>query len=133
MAQGTFATAISCMDGRVIDPVTGWMRAQIGVDYVDMITEAGPDKLCVSGFEGMVESVRQRVLISTEQHGSRAVAVVAHHDCGGNPGPREMHVELISQSVQTLLSWNLGVRVLGLWVDEHGRVEVIEDHVASNR
>lgn len=130
MAQGTFATAINCMDGRVIDPVTRWMRAEIGVDYVDMITEAGPDKICACGIAERVESVRRRVLISTEKHGSRTVAVVAHYDCGGNPGPKEMHVDLVRQSVRTVRSWDLGVRILGLWVDEHGAVEVIEEHAA---
>jgi len=38
-----FATCLNCMDGRVQLPVIHWIKENYGVDYVDMITEAGMD------------------------------------------------------------------------------------------
>ena len=45
MGGKTFATAINCMDGRVQEQVTLLIKESTGVDYVDMITVAGPDKV----------------------------------------------------------------------------------------
>lgn len=41
----TFATALSCMDGRTKGPVRKWAKETFGVDYVDMITEPGMDNV----------------------------------------------------------------------------------------
>ena len=45
MAEITFATAINCIDGRTHLPVIDYMRGQFGVDFVDMVTEPGPNKI----------------------------------------------------------------------------------------
>jgi len=127
MATGTFATAINCMDGRVQLPVSEWMRTHLHVDYVDTITEPGPDKVMALGLPGQQESVRKRVGISVGAHGSRTVAIVGHHDCAGNPVSREAHRDQIRRASQVIQSWGLPVRVLGLWVDERWAVEVVCD------
>jgi len=44
-----FATAINCMDGRCQLPVIEWMKKRYGVEYVDMITEPGPDGVLAEG------------------------------------------------------------------------------------
>jgi hypothetical protein len=43
MSSGRFAAAINCMDGRAQLPVIEWLKRECGVDYVDTITEPGPD------------------------------------------------------------------------------------------
>ena len=45
MSHGKFGTAINCLDGRVQLPVSNWMKMQFHLDYIDMITEPGPDKI----------------------------------------------------------------------------------------
>ncbi len=127
MAKGLFVTAINCMDGRVQEPVSGWMKERFGADYVDMITEPGPDGILARGEPGQVESIRKRVDISVNGHGSRVVAVVGHYDCAGNPGPKEQHLEQIEKSVERIKSWGQPVRVLGLWVNENRQVELVYD------
>lgn len=130
MAQATFATAINCMDGRTQQPVTEWMKREFGVDYVDAITEPGADKALTTGPAAQVASIRSRVLISVDGHGSRNIAVVGHHDCAGNPVSKESHLEMTRKAVEVVASWGLSVRVLGLWVDEDWQVEVIADTVS---
>jgi len=123
MATGSFATAINCMDGRVQDPVSRWLKDNTGARYVDMITEPGADKLMADGSLSQREAIRAKVMISVNVHQSRTVAVVGHHDCAGNPVAKEEHLEHIRKAMATVMSWNLGVRVLGLWVNERWQVE----------
>jgi hypothetical protein len=40
-----FVMAINCMDGRVQLPVIEWLKKEYEADYVDMITEPGPNKI----------------------------------------------------------------------------------------
>jgi len=128
MATGTFVTAINCMDGRAILPVTEWMKQQFHVDYVDMITEAGPDKVLSKGNYDQVKSIKDRVLVSVEKHGSKVVAIVAHHDCAGNPVSKEEHLQHLQACIDTLNGWRLrDVRILALWLDELWVTEVIYD------
>lgn len=114
------------MDGRVQLPVIEWLRANLDVDYVDMVTEPGPDRLLTEGLPPAVESIRNRVLISVNVHKSGTVALVAHDDCAGNPVSKDEHLRMVRKGMETVRSWNLLVRVIGLWVSDRWEVEVVE-------
>jgi hypothetical protein len=125
--HGKFATAVNCMDGRVQLPVINWLRENLSVDYVDMITEPGPDKILAEGSAATQDSIKARVLISVNKHGSDTILVAAHHDCAGNPVARAQHEEHIRQSIIRIHSWNLPVkRIFGAWIGENWKVEIIE-------
>lgn len=128
MSQHTFATAINCMDGRAQQPVIDWIRASYGVDYVDMITEPGPDGILAQGLTQTVESIRSRVRISVEAHGSGLVALVGHHDCAGNPVPKEQHLRQIRGGVEVIRSWGFAAAVVGLWIGDDWKVALVEPH-----
>ncbi|MEX2621008.1 MAG: carbonic anhydrase [Egibacteraceae bacterium] len=49
LMPATFATAITCIHGRVHAPVTEWIRQRFGVDHVDLITAPGADAVCAYG------------------------------------------------------------------------------------
>jgi hypothetical protein len=125
MAEGKFGTAINCMDGRVQEPVIMWFKIKKGMDYVDAITEPGPIKLLADGDEAATESIRMRTMISVAKHGSGIVAVVGHHDCAGNPATREVQIDQIDKAIATVRSWELGVEVMGLFVNSMWTVEVV--------
>ena len=128
MADGRFVTVINCMDGRVQEPVSHWMKSRFDADYVDTITEPGPDGiLSGSSDETLTASIRRRVEISVNAHGSRVVAVVAHHDCAGNPVSITEHLEQLRRCVDSIRAWRLPVRVVGLWVNEKWQVELQQD------
>lgn len=120
MSEGKFATAINCMDGRTQLPVNSWMKKEYGVDYVDTITEPGPNKILAENSE--VESIRKRVLISVNKHGSKHIAIVGHYDCAGNPVDKPMQLGHIKNAIKTIESWGLKANVIGLWVDENWKV-----------
>jgi len=127
MEEKGFAVAINCMDGRVQAPVTEWVEDHFNVAFVDMITEPGADRVMALGPQGTVDSIKQKVMRSISRHGSRVVAVVGHHDCSANPIPEDEHQEYIRQAAERIVSWNLSVRVVGLWVNEKWHVERVVD------
>lgn len=125
MAEGTFVTAVNCMDGRVQRPVFDWLKEQYGVDYVDMVTEAGPNKVLLEGNPDQIQSVRSKIEVSLNAHGSKVIAIAGHHDCAGNPVPKDVKWEQTRESVQRLKSWYGDVEVIGLWVNENWEVEKV--------
>ncbi len=126
MAEGTFVTAINCMDGRVQLPVIEYLKNKFGVDYVDMITEPGPIKFLAENVDKItVESIRKRVEISVVKHGSKVVAIVGHDDCAGNPVDRATQVEQIRKSIELANSWDFAVQFLSLFVNKRWEVEEI--------
>jgi hypothetical protein len=126
VAEGTFATAINCMDGRVQTPVADWVKIHQHVEYVDMITEAGADGLMARGTQAQLESIKQRVLISVNTHHSGFVAVSGHFGCAGNPVDESQHIADIKAALGVLASWQLPIQMAGLWVNEWGYVTVID-------
>jgi carbonic anhydrase len=124
MSDKKFATAINCMDGRAQLPVIEYLKNKLGVDHVDMITEAGPVRILAENADAVaLDSIRKRVLVSLEKHHSQAIAVVGHHDCAGNPVVKEEQRRQIERSIAVVGSWRLGAETIGLWVDENWQVE----------
>lgn len=122
----SFCTAINCMDGRTQLPVNEFLRSTLGVDYVDTITEAGPVRILADEPDSRpTESILSRVGISVRKHGSENIAIVAHHDCAGNPAPEERQKEQLDLAVRFMAAHYPGVRVCGLWVDSSWRVSQV--------
>jgi len=126
MAQGKFGTAINCMDGRVQIPMISWMKEKFGLDFVDMITEAGPDKIVSEGDPQQVALVRDKVNISIEKHNSEIVVIMGHDDCGGNPVPKDRHLEQIKAAMQVIASWKFPVSIYGIWMDTDWKPQIID-------
>lgn len=122
-----FATAINCIDGRVQMPVFNWMDLHCQVQYVDMITEPGADKILVSGSQSDIYSIKRKIDVSISGHQSTAIAIVGHHDCLGNPVSREEHFDFIKRSISVIESWEYWVRLIGLYVNEWSAVDVVYD------
>ena len=121
-----FATAISCMDGRVQIPVVEYIKSKYAVNYVDMITEPGPNKILSENTDrALIESIKRRVTISAEVHNSKLIAIVGHYDCAGNPVDKETQLSHILASINTVKSWEFEAQVIGLWIDENWRVAII--------
>jgi len=124
--HGSFATAVNCMDGRVQLPVIHWLKDTYHVDYVDMITDPGPIKILSENTDiALIESIKKRVAISTDKHGSKNLAIVGDYDCAGNPVNKETQLSQLSRSIQLVRSWNNNISVIGLWVDEDWIVHTI--------
>ena len=127
MAHGRFGTAINCIDGRVQFPVANWMKKQFRLDYVDMITEPGPDKVLAHVQVHANHSIKAKAQISALAHGSTIIVIAGHDDCAGNPVERDQPLADINKAVQTIHSWNLPFeKVIGVWVNKDWKIEVID-------
>lgn len=126
MAEGKFGTCINCMDGRVQQPMIDWMKQKFGIDYVDMITEPGPDKIMAEGINPALESIKARTLISVNKHQSKVIVLVGHDDCAGNPVSKEEHIEHVRRGLRVIKNWQLKATIIGVWIGSDWRPEVID-------
>jgi hypothetical protein len=114
------------MDGRVQVPVMEFLKKKYGVDYVDMITEAGSNGiLAANRDQPIIDSIKRRVGISTIRHGSKHIAIVGHHDCAGNPVDKETHLAHVRSAIKVVKSWGVKAEVIGLWVDDKWKVSEV--------
>jgi len=123
----TFACAINCMDGRVQDAVKNYMQKTYGVDYVDMVTEPGPNKILASpelvtgladpANQAIIENIKKRVEISVGHHGSKVVAIVGHFGCAGNPAEKQEQITHLQKAKKTVEAFSLPAEIILLWVD----------------
>jgi hypothetical protein len=116
MNEKSFATSLSCIDGRVQLPMINWIKEKYSVDFVDTITAPGIDKVI---FDGDVESIRKSVMISISNHKSSHIVISGHFGCAGNPVSEDEHFIHIKKSVDIVNSWNLDADVIGVWIDEN--------------
>jgi len=124
----SFCTAINCMDGRVQLPVIKYLRRRFNTEYVDLITEPGPALILAKETNlDVFHSIFARVRISVYNHRSTALAVVAHHDCAGNPAPKEDQLLHLRDAVRRLRVRYPDIEVVALWVDEKWHVNELAE------
>ncbi len=121
-----FCTVINCMDGRVQLPVIHYLRKRWDAEYVDSITEPGPNLILAEHNDSpAAQSILNKIAISVEKHHSRGIAVVGHYDCAGNPAPKEDQIIHIQKAVRFLRRHNENLPVIGLWVDHNWEVHEV--------
>ncbi|NQV29269.1 MAG: hypothetical protein HQ508_00135 [Candidatus Marinimicrobia bacterium] len=121
-----FATVINCIDGRVQQPVNDWMKSKTGAEFIDVITEAGPDKIMASTSTAS-RLILKRILISRDLHKSKEIAIIAHADCAGNPVSKAIHLEHLRKAAKIIETWNLEMTIMTAWVGEDCQVQLISE------
>ena len=121
-----FGTAISCIDGRIQLPVLNWIKKNYSIDFVDIVTEPGPDKTLSEKNIDSIAQIKAKVLISINAHGSKLIVVSGHHDCAANPASKKIHLKQIRKSINIVISWKLSANVIGLWVNDQWKIEQIQ-------
>ncbi|KKL83540.1 hypothetical protein LCGC14_1973680, partial [marine sediment metagenome] len=125
--SGKFGTAINCIDGRTQAPVSDWIKENHSVDYVDVITEPGCDKVLLGVDYVKIEHIKSKLLISIKAHNSSLIVIAGHYDCAGNPVSKEEHLTQIKKSINIIKSWNFPVEVLGVWVNDQWKIEQVDE------
>jgi hypothetical protein len=117
------------MDGRVQIPVIAYLKERFKVDYVDVVSEPGPNKILAEGInQKLLESIWTRVEISLTKHDSLGIAVIGHHDCAGNPVAEPDQRDHTAAAVRRVRNRFGSVPVIGLWVDRNWEVsEIAQD------
>jgi len=118
----SFYTAINCMDGRVQLPVINYLTARFKVDHIDSVTEARPVLYLAEKINSeQTKSILRRTDISINNHKSTGIAVIAHHDCAGNPTDEQRQISQLVPDVNFLADRYPSKEIIGLW----GRFEPV--------
>lgn len=116
--KNTFACAINCMDGRVQDAVKNYMQKNYRVDFVDMITEPGPNKILAENTDiAVILDIKKCIDVSVNHHGSKVIAIAGHFGCAGNPTEKQEQVEHLKKAEQTVIDFGFDAEIILLWVD----------------
>ena len=122
-----FCTAINCMDGRVQLPVIKYLQKRFNVEYVDTITEGGPNLILSEGKnEILIQSIFDRVKISVEKHNSVGIAITGHYDCAKNPASESEQIRQIEKAIEVIKKQFGNMEIIGLWIDENWHVKELK-------
>lgn len=94
------------------------------MDFVDVITEPGSDKV-LGRLSDLDQQIRTKLEISISAHKSKMVFVSGHHECAAHPVSRDEHIADIKKAASKIDSWNLPVKVTGLWINDSWNVETV--------
>ncbi|MFI7549436.1 carbonic anhydrase [Micromonospora sediminimaris] len=109
-----FATLLSCIDGRIQRPLDEWVKRHLDVEYLDTITEPGPEALLATTGESRLDSLLDKVRVSQRAHGSATLVVAAHSDCAGNPVSVAEHHRQLRAGLSRLATRLPGTRILAV-------------------
>jgi hypothetical protein len=123
----TFGTVVNCTDGRVQYPVMNYLKKNYDFEFFDSANEAGPLRTLTKNSEKCrLITLKEQILTSVEEHDSRFIALVGHHDCTDNPGDRAFQEKQMDESLDYLQrSFGTGITYVGLYVNEKWEVEEI--------
>jgi len=120
-----FGTLINCIDGRVQYPVMDYLKNNYNIDYFDAANEAGPLlTLTKKTNRCRLISLKEQIISSIEEHDSRFIVLVGHHDCTDNPGDREFQEKQMDEALDYLQrAFGRDKTYVGLYVNEEWEVE----------
>lgn len=115
-----FATIFTCIDGRIQQPLNEWTRNHLDVEYIDTITEPGPEAVLAATGERCLEVLLEKVEISRRAHGSGTLVIAGHSDCAGNPVSDDEQRSQLKRSLDRLAERLPGTRILAVHADQCG-------------
>jgi len=119
----SFSTAVNCMDGRAQEPVINFMKKRFNCQWVDMITEPGPNLILAENENTpLTDSLFNRIDISVYKHLSNAIAVTGHYDCAGNPASETDQKNHLALAAEILRGKYQKTEIICLWLDENFQV-----------
>jgi hypothetical protein len=121
-----FGTTLTCIDGRIQRPLMDFLTTRFGVAHIDNLTKPGMIKHLTPAYDPVTTLIVEDLEISLKAHGSTQIAVVAHHDCAGNPVSDDQQKTQLGEAVAYFRRRYPGCDVIGVWLGENWAVEVFE-------
>lgn len=120
-------TVVNCMDGTIQLPVIEFAKRLWKVGWVDMITDAAPEKILFEAKEKeTILRIHQNIKTSLREQKTKHLAIVSHSGCDTNKAPNDKKVEMLHCVVGDLKKIYQDTNVIGIWIDEEGRILKIE-------
>lgn len=121
-----FATALTCIDGRIQRPVSDFLMTRFGAAHLDKVTRAGMVKHLTASYDPATNLIIEDLETSLDGHGSTQIALVAHHDCAGNPVSDDAQQSQLTEAVAHFRRRYPAIEVIGLWLGENWAISVVE-------
>lgn len=82
------------------------------------------------GFIPNKVSIKSKVEISVNAHGSKIIVIAGHFDCAGNPVSKQEHLLQIRKALKVIQGWKLnGVqKIIGIWIEDNKEIEVVDKY-----
>ncbi len=119
-----FATALSCIDGRIQRPVNDFLTTEFSVTHLDTVTRAGIIKYLTASYDPATTAIVVDLEASIRAHSSKHLALVAHGDCAGNPVDDAVQLRQLQDGVAHFRRRYPELDVVGVWVDTGMNVEL---------
>jgi len=116
---------VNCTDGRVQYPVMDYLKKKYDFDFFDSANEEGPLRtLTKNSDKCRLITLKEQIRTSLEEHDSKFIALVGHHDCKDNPGDRTFQENQMDEALDYLQrSFGNAITYVGLYVNEDWEVE----------
>jgi hypothetical protein len=72
-----------------------------------------------------LESIKTKVGLSINAHKAELIVISAYYDCVGNSVSDEEHLSQVKKGGDIINYWNLGVKVIGIWVNNNWNVNAV--------
>ena len=121
----SFGTVVNCTDGRVQYPVMDYLKKKYDFDFFDSANEAGPLRtLTKNSDKCRLITLKEQIRTSLEEHDSKFISLVCHHDCKDNPGDRTFQENQMDEALDYIQrSFGNAITYVGLYVNEDWEVE----------
>lgn len=107
-------------------PVIQYLQKRFNAEYVDAITEPGPNQILANRVDmDLVESILNRLEISVGHHHSVGIAIVGHDLCAGNPAPVDVQLVHLKEAAAFIGHHYRNLEIIKLWVDSDWKVHEI--------
>lgn len=126
-----FACAFTCIAGEITEAVIDFMRKEYGVDYIDLITEPGINRVLANSHSIppiLLRRFKKSMEISVNKKESKIVAIAGHEGCLDNPHGKQVQTQHLEECRRTIESFGCkGIeKIVLLWIrDDCKTVEVV--------
>jgi len=102
-----------------------YLKNAYDVEYFDAANEAGPLLTLTKNTDKCrLISLKEQIRTSLEEHDSKFIALVGHHDCTDNPGDRAFQEHQMTEALDYLQrAFGRDITYVGLYVNENWEVE----------
>jgi len=120
-------TIVNCMDGKVQLPAIDFSKHIWKVSWVDVVTEAVPEKiLSEAKDQDTISRICQNIEASLCGQQTKRLAIVAHSGCDINRVSDDKKKEMLRRAVGYLKNRYTDADVIGIWVDGKIKASKIE-------
>lgn len=106
--------------------VVEWLNTCLGIDQFDHLTEPDVQRAVKNQCDESIANLRTQLAHSIHENDSDIIAVVGHHS--ENDADAHRPFDSMHKTMSSVATWQTQARVVGLWVNESGQIDMLMQH-----